>query len=119
MDIGLLIRWGQIIPGREDQALALFDESVAYYLGLLEQGKISSFEPCLFSMSDLEEEQGFFLVKAPVADMFALVDSDEYKGFMTKAQMLVHHLRSNMLTVGEGVAAQLELYRKARTELHI
>ena len=119
MDTGLIIRWGQILQGREDQALALFDESVAYYLGLLEAGKITSFEPCLFSMSDLEEEQGFFLVKGPVADIFALMDSDDYKTFLTKANLVVHHLRVNMLTVGDEVAQQLERYRNVRAEMHI
>lgn len=119
MDIGLFIRWGQILPGREDQALALFDEAVTYYLGLLEKGSISSFEPCLFTMADLEEEQGFFLVKGPVAAIFSLMDSDDYKTFMTKANLVVHHLRANMLTVGEGVAHQIERYRAVRAELHI
>jgi hypothetical protein len=119
MDIGLMIRWGQIIPGREDQALALFDEAVTYYLGLLETRKITAFEPCLFSMADLEEEQGFFLVKGPVADIFALMDSDEYQTFMTKANLLVHHLQACMLNVGDGVMHQIERYKQARTELHV
>ena len=119
MDTGLLIRWGQILQGREDQALALFDETVAYFLGLLENKKISSFEPCLFSMSDFEEEQGFFLVKGPVADIFALMDSNEYKTFMTKGNLVLHHLRVNMLTVGDEVAQQLERYRNVRAEMHI
>lgn len=119
MDIGLLIRWGQILPGREDSAIALFEESVIYYLSLLENGKITSFEPFLFTMADLEEEQGFFLVKGPVPEIFALMDSDEYKTFMTKANLLVHHLRANMLSVGDGVTQQLERYANARAELHI
>ncbi len=34
----------------------------------MENGKITSFEPFLFTMADLEEEQGFFLVKGPVPD---------------------------------------------------
>ncbi len=119
MDTGLLIRWGQILPGREDSAIALFDESVNYFLSLLENGKITSFEPFLFTMADLEEEQGFFLVKGPVPDIFALMDSDEYKTFMTKANLLLHHLRVNMVSVGDGVTQQLERYAKARADLHI
>ena len=89
MDTGLLIRWGQILPGREDAAIALFEESVTYFLSLMENGKITSFEPFLFTMADVEEEQGFFLVKGAVPEIFALMDSDEYKTFMTKANLLL------------------------------
>jgi len=119
MDAGLLIRWGQILPGREDQALTLFDESVNYFLSLIESGRITAFEPFLFTISDFEEEQGFFIVKGPVAEIFSLMDSDEYKTFVTKANLLLQHLQINMLNVGDGVTAQLERYTKVRTELHI
>jgi hypothetical protein len=119
MDIGLLIRWGQILPGREDAALKLFDETSTYFLSLVEGGKVTSFEPFLFTMSDFEEEQGFFVIKGPIAEIFALMDSEEYKDLVTKGHLLLHHLRINLLSVDEGVLTQLERYSKARAALHL
>ena len=31
MDVGLIIRYGAIVPGRETQAIELFDEATKYY----------------------------------------------------------------------------------------
>jgi hypothetical protein len=47
------------------------------------------------------------------------MDSDEYQTFMTKANLLVHHLQASMLNVGDGVMHQIERYKQARTELHV
>jgi hypothetical protein len=119
MDTGLIIRWGSVIPGREEQALALFDETVTYFGGLMETGKVTSFEPFLYSTSDFEVDQGFFIVKGPVASIFETMDSDAFKHILTKANLLLHHLSVSMLTVGDAVIGQLDRFNKARTELHI
>jgi hypothetical protein len=119
MDTGMLIRWGSVVPGREAQALAFFDETVAYYGTLLESGKLTSFEPFLFSSSDFDTEQGFFILKGPVAEMFSIMDSDEYKTLVTKANLLLHHVNISLLTVGDGVLEQLARYDKARADLHV
>jgi hypothetical protein len=119
METGLLVRWGQVIPGREEQALALFDESVAYYERLREAGKLTSYEPFMYNTSDFESETGFFILKGPVAEIFAIMDSDEYKNLVTKGTLLLHHLSINLLTVGDGVIGQVDRFNKARTELHV
>lgn len=119
MDTGLMIRWGPVQAGREDQALALFNDTVNYFASLMESGKISGFEPYMFTVTDFEEEAGFFIVKGSFADIFALMDSDEYKSMVTKANLLLHHVKISMVNFGDGVAAQLDQFNKARAELHI
>lgn len=119
MDIGMLIRWGSVVPGREEQALALFDETVSFYGGLMEAGKVTSFEPFMYSTSDFETEQGFFIVKGPIAAIFETMDSDGYKNLVTKANLLLHHVSISLLTVGDGVVGQLDRFNKARMELHV
>jgi hypothetical protein len=119
MDIGLLIRWGSIIPGREAQALAFFDETVAYYGSLIEAGKLTSFEPFLFGSSDFDTEQGFFILKGPVTEVFSVMESDDYKTLVSKANLLLHHVHINLLTVGDGVVEQIARFDKARADLHV
>jgi hypothetical protein len=46
-DSGLLISWGETYPGREEQALRLWNETREYYGSLLEADRISRFEPFL------------------------------------------------------------------------
>lgn len=119
MDTGLIIRWGSVVPGREEQSLALFDETVTYFGGLIEAGKITSFEPFLYSTSDFEVEQGFFIIKGPIAEIFEVMDSDAYKTLVTKGNLLLHHLSISILTVGDAVIGQLDRFNKARQELHV
>jgi hypothetical protein len=119
MEAGLMIRWGAVQSGREDQALALFDETVGYYGGLIEAGRLTSFEPFFLTTSDLETEQGFFIVKGPVAEVFTVIDSEEYKSFLVKAAMLLHHVRVDMLTVGDAIGLELERFSKTRAELNL
>ena len=119
MDTGMLIRWGSVVPGREVQALALFEETVSYYGRLIEAGKLTSFEPFLFSTSDFDTEQGFFILKGPVTEIFSVMDSDEYKTLVTKANLLLHHVNISLLAVGDGVVEQLARFDKARVDLHV
>lgn len=119
MDTGVLIRWGQVVPGREEQSLALFGEVVSYFESLRAEGKLTSYEPYLFSTSDFETEQGFFLIKGPVTEIFSMIDSDAYKTLVTKAMILLHHVNISLLTVGDEIAGQLDRFDKARMELHV
>lgn len=119
METGLMIRWGKVIPGREEQALALFTEVVAYYEGLKKEGKLSSYEPFLHRTADFGVEQGFFILKGPVQEIFAIMESDAFKGFTTKGLLLLDHFTVEMLIVGDEVLGQLDRYDKARTALHV
>jgi len=117
MEIGLLIRYGKLVPGRETQAMTLFQESVAFFQGKLAAGQIGSFEPFFFMTSDLDQELGFFVVKGPAPAIFALMEDEEYRLFMARGMALVEHLHSDFLVVGEGIPAQIERTAKVHTEL--
>ena len=46
-DSGLFIGWGEVVRGREEKAIQVFNESVQYYGGLQQEGRIESFDVCL------------------------------------------------------------------------
>ena len=58
----LFIGWNRSIPGREQQAMQLFQKVVEFYGKLQADGRIESFEPVILSAhgGDLN---GFFLLK--------------------------------------------------------
>lgn len=119
MDVGLLIRFGRPVPGRETQGIELFEEVIAYFRGKLEEGTITFFEPFLMRTSDLVEESGFFLVKGPAPAMFALMEDEAYHRFMEKGTLLAEHLRADMLMVGDAITTEMEIGAKVRAELGI
>ncbi|MBW2188776.1 MAG: hypothetical protein JRG93_04155 [Deltaproteobacteria bacterium] len=65
-DAALLIRWDRPVPGREQQALALFGKSLEYYGTLQSEGAIESFEPVLLGpvSIDLSGIEGFGVIDA-------------------------------------------------------
>ncbi len=119
MEIGLLIRYGKLVPGRERQAIELFEEGMKYFSEKLSKQVITFFEPFFMFTSDLEEETGFFLVKGPAPEVFKIMEDEEYLRLMQKGFLLVEHLRADLLTVGEGITHQLERVGKVRAELGI
>ncbi len=119
MEIGLLIRWGKMVPGREAQALELFDEATRYFREKVSTGVLTFFEPFFFSTTDLERETGFFILKGPAPEVFKLMEEEGYRRLMQKGLMLIEHLQHDLLTVGDGIPVQLELAQKVRAELGI
>jgi hypothetical protein len=119
MEIGLLIRYGKLVPGREAQAIELFEESTKYFLERLSKKEITYFEPFFLMTSDLEEETGFFVLKGPAPEVFRLMEDEKYRWLMQKAMVLVEHLRADLLTVGEGIPEQLGRASKVLVELGI
>jgi hypothetical protein len=119
MECGLLIRYGRLVPGREKQAMELFQETMAYMQDKLAQGEITFFEPFFMATSDLEEELGFWLVKGPAPEIFKTLEEEGYRTLMQKALMLVEHVRTDLLTVGEGIVAQFERSLKIQAELAV
>jgi hypothetical protein len=59
---GLFIGWENPVPGRERQAMRVFNESLQYYSALQQQGKIESFEPVLLENHG-GELGGFILLR--------------------------------------------------------
>lgn len=119
METGLLIRYGKLVPGREAQAIALFNEAVQFFQGKLAKQELTFFEPFFMFTGDLEEEIGFFIMKGPAPEIFRMMEEEPYRTLMMKGSVLVEHMRADVLTVGEGIAQQLERSLKVNTELGI
>lgn len=119
MEVGLIIRYGKLVPGREAQAIEMFDEVTRYFKEKLDKKILTFFEPFFLFTSDLEEESGFYLLKGPAPEIFKLMEEEKYLWLMQKGYMLVEHLQADILTVGEAIPAQLERAHKVRVELGI
>ncbi len=119
MDVGLLFRWGKVIPGREEKSTEFFNEVMQFFADYKEKGIITYFEPFFFFTSDTQEETGFFVVKGPVTEIFKLIEEEAFKTLAYKAYYLVEHFQWDLLTVGEAVMEQIERSKKVRVDLGI
>jgi hypothetical protein len=119
MEIGLWIRFGKLVPGRERRAIELFEEGTRYFRDLYAKKVLTYFEPYFLMTSDHEAETGFFILKGPATEIFKLMEEEPYLHLVQKAFVLVEHFQVDLLTVGEGIPAQLERAGKVRAELGI
>ena len=119
MEVGLLIRFGKLVPGREHQAIDLFQQTLSYFSEKRAREELSYFEPFFFLTSDLDEELGFFIVKGSMLELTAISNDETFKVLMMKAAALATHVQLDWLTVGEGIGEQVERSLKVYAELGV
>lgn len=102
-DAGLFVGWGEVVRGRESEAINTFNETLAYYGRLQEEGTIESFEP-VFLEPHGGDLSGFILVRGDAEKLASLRVSEEFAQFATKATLIVE----NFGIVGADLAERLE-----------
>jgi hypothetical protein len=116
MDAGYLVTYGRLVPGREEKAFELFAETLTFWQEHVARGAITYFEPFLYASGDSETELGFFLVKGPQERIRDILDTEEYRILLTKANFVVEHLTKEWLIVADEVMTQIERSAKVATE---
>jgi len=115
-DTGLFIGWGVPVRGREAKALAVFGESMQYWSGLQQQGKIDSFEVGLLDPhgGDLG---GFAILRATPEQIAALRLSPEFQRIVTRAQLIVDNVGVIGVNMGQALAEQMAIFQAQLAEL--
>lgn len=115
-DAALFVGFGTTIPGRERRALAVFNEAVAYYTRLQQQGEIESFEPVLLEPhgGDLG---GFLLLRGERDKLHRVRRSEEFERLSARAGLVVHSFGIVGAAIGEGLARQFALFEAQLADL--
>jgi hypothetical protein len=110
-DAGLFIGWGEVVRGREAEAVAAFGETLAYWARLEDEGVIASCEPVFLEPhgGDLD---GFFLVRGDAEKLAALRVEEEFQRVIMRAGLVV----DGVGVVGASMGARLERLMEAYTE---
>ena len=110
-DAGLFIGWGEVVRGREDRALDVFNETIELYGQMQSDGRIESFEVALLNPHG-GELQGFVLLRGSEAQMDAVPRDEEFERLMTKASLLVDNLGIIPALMGASLARGLSIYQE-------
>ncbi|HEX3318300.1 MAG TPA: hypothetical protein VHR88_09790 [Solirubrobacteraceae bacterium] len=115
-DAGLFIGWGAPVRGREAKGLEVFNEALAYYGRLQQEGTIESFEAALLEPhgGDL---QGFVLLRGSSETLAALRVDDEFVRISTRADQIVDGLGVVGGALGDGLADAISVYQDAIGEV--
>ena len=112
----LFVGWGQVVRGREQLALQVFQDTVAYYAKLQEDGRIESFEPFLLSPhgGDLA---GFFIVRGELAALDSVRSSPDFLRVIARAGAIVENLGVVTGYTGEALGEVLGLFGEVAQEV--
>jgi hypothetical protein len=115
-DAGLFIGWGAPIRGREAKGLEIFNETLAYYGRLQQEGVIEGFETAILEPhgGDL---QGFILLRGGDEKLAQLRVDDEFVRMSTRAGLIVEGLGVIGASLGDGLEQSITTYQEAISEL--
>jgi hypothetical protein len=103
---GLFIGWGQIVRGREQKALDVFNESVAYWNSLKEDGSVEDLD-VVFLGPHGGDLAGFALLKGDGAKLDEVRRSDEFLRQITRANLIVDGIGVVPALTGEALGEQV------------
>ena len=115
-DDALFIGWGPVVRGREQQAVEVFGETVAFWQQARDDGRIESYEPC-FLQPHGGQLDGFVLIHGERAQLDRLIESDEFDRLLARANAVVDELGVVNAFCGEALARQMGFFQEASREL--
>jgi hypothetical protein len=107
----LVISWGEIVRGREERAIAVFNETVGVYGRKVQDGELERFDVRLLGATSAIG--GYFEIEGTSEQLRALKDDPWFQRNMAEAQLLVDGLRIAEGYCNEAVAEQMALYAEA------
>jgi hypothetical protein len=112
----LFLGWGQVVRGREQRALEVFQESIAYYSQLQGDGRIDSFTPVLLAphSGDLA---GFIIMHGEQSALDAIRASPEFARLLVRAGSVVDNVGVVSAFTAEALGEQMGIFGEVSQEL--
>jgi hypothetical protein len=105
----LFISWGEVVRGREERALEVFNESLGFYGRLQQEGRIESIDVAL--LVPALGVRGYLTIHGSAEQLGALRDDEEYMRLMVDSELVVEDFSIVDGFANEGVARQLAIYQ--------
>lgn len=112
----LFVGWGQVVRGREQFALTVFQEAVGYYGKLQEEGQIERFDAYLLDPhgGDLA---GFFMLHGERSALDTIRSSAEFHRLLVRAGSVIDNLGVVSAYSGDALGQQMALFGEIAQEL--
>jgi hypothetical protein len=102
-DAGLFVGWGEVVRGREAEAVETFNATMEYFSSLEGEGVIESIEP-VFLEPHGGDLQGFFFLRGDAEKLASLRVDPDFQAAVIRAGLVV----DNVGVVGASMGARLE-----------
>lgn len=105
----LFLSWGQVVRGREERAVEVFNESVGYYGRLQQEGRIEGFDVAFLDPHGGGLD-GYFTLRGSAEQMNAVREDEEFRRLMASVGLIVDDMRVVGGLTGDGIAREMEIY---------
>ena len=103
--------WGDPIPGREKQALNVYNDAMQYWAGLQQKGEIERFDVSVLEFSG-GDVTGLLVARGTAEQIEAVRHSKEYQHHITRGQLVASHVSVANAYVDEGLTQFIGWYQK-------
>jgi hypothetical protein len=112
----LFVGWGQVVRGREQLALQVFQETIAFYTKLQEDGRIERFDATLLAPhgGDLA---GFLLMHGERASLDSIRESEEFARTLVRAGSVVDNVGVVSAYTGDALGQRMGIFGELAQEL--
>jgi hypothetical protein len=107
----LHVSWGEVVRGREERALEVFNESLGFYGRMQQEGRIESFDVVLLEPSN--GVGGYVEVHGSAEALAALTEDDDWRQLIADTGLIVDDLRIARGLANEGVAEGIARFQAA------
>lgn len=115
-DEGLFFGFGEVVKGRERQAVDVFNESVEYYGKLQQDGKIEGFE-AWFLTPHGGDLNGFFLLRGASEQLDEVQRSPDFERLQARASMIVERTGTIKAYTGDSLGRLMGQFQEAAGDL--
>jgi hypothetical protein len=112
----LFVGWGAPVRGREAKGLEVFNEALAYYGRLQQEGVIEGFETVILEPHG-GELAGFILLRGSEERLARLRVEHEFVLLSTRASLIVEGVGVVGVALGDGLEESIATYQQAVSEL--
>jgi hypothetical protein len=109
----LYIGWGEVVPGREEHAIEVFNDVVGLYGRMQQDGRIEKFNVVL--LEPHAGLNGYIELQGSAQQLAALKEEDDFQRALADCALVVEDLNLVGGFVNEGIAHQMALYQQAVT----
>jgi hypothetical protein len=115
-DDALFIGWGEVVRGREQKAVEVFNETIQYYGQLQQDGKIEGFE-AYFLGPHGGDLGGFVLIHGERATLDEIERTPEFERLQTRSAMIVEGTGTVHAYTGEALGRLMGQFQEAAQDL--
>jgi len=110
-DRTLVLTWGAVVRGREERSLETFNEVVAFYGRMQQEGRIEQFDVTLLAPN--ASINGFMQLRGSAEQLAAAREDPDFQRLLSEAMLIVDDLCVIDGYVNEGVSGQMALFQQA------